>query len=79
MSSPLTLVVPIAGLIATLVSIGVLWGALRTQVSHLRDEVSRLIDTVDRQEALLHGLSEEVRVRFASQEASKRRAKRRAP
>jgi hypothetical protein len=68
---------PVVGLVGTMLTLGVLWGSLRTQVNHLKDEVDRLCKSLDRQDHLLTELHEEVRVRFAAQEASTRRRKRR--
>ena len=80
MTLPLQFLVPAITLITTMLGMGVLWGALKTQVGHLKEEVDRLCGQLDRQEAHLAALQEEVRVNFAqAQVAAKapRRLKRR--
>lgn len=62
---------PLGTAAVTLVGLGVLWGALKSQVSSLKDEVDRMAENLDRQETLLTELREEVRVRFAAQQAAK--------
>ena len=56
--------------VVTLLGLGVLWGALKAQVGFLKEEVDRLADQLDRQDHLLSGLQEEVRVKFAQHQAT---------
>jgi hypothetical protein len=72
----LQIVAPALTLLITMVGMGVLWGALKTQVGHLKEEVDRLCGQLDRQEIHLAALQEEVRVNFA-QVAAKAPRKRR--
>ena len=66
--------------IITLVSLsaglGLMWGILKTSVSHLTSQVDRLEANVDRNEVMVRDLQEEVRVRFAESEARGRVPKR---
>lgn len=69
--------------ISVLLGVGVLWGTLRSAMSHMESNVERLETAVDNLEELFYGLREEVRVRFAQQPASspkrgKAKSKRRA-
>lgn len=76
LSNALSIVMPIMSAVMTLVGLGVLWGALRTQVEFLRVEVTRLTEHLNRQDTLLSSLQEEVRVKFAALPASSSRKRR---
>ncbi len=74
---PYAILAPILTTAITLMGLGVLWGVLKTQVAHLRDEVDRLAEQLDRTDHLLAGLQEELHVKLAQQATKSHTRKRR--
>lgn len=68
---------PAITLLTMLVGLGVIYGALKTTINHLKDQVDRLSESADDLKDWFTTLREEVHVKFAQHELKKTTTRRR--